>query len=371
VEFYHIWDRPDTFDQLKKFLGQFHKVALPDFEKSLYFHQDLNAVRHLFRVTSGLDSMVMGETEILGQVKKAYQLASSMKSTGPILNALFQRSFYVAKLLQSATKVYEGSLSVSSVAVQLAEKIFGDLSSKVVLLVGAGKMSEQTVQRLVERGVRGIIASNRSYEKAQNLAEKFGGKSIRFDDIQQVSSQVDIIISSTAAPHFILHKENVSRLMQERRQRPLFIIDIAVPRDVDPEVNTLDNVYLYNIDDLKGIADKNLEERLKDRQKADEIVESEVGRFMNWYQSLGIRPTIQKLQEKFEKIRLEELQKTREYLKDLNETQWSQIDYLTQRVIKNILHEPLTQLKENVDGKYMLNLSQVLKDLFRLEEYQK
>jgi glutamyl-tRNA reductase len=301
-------------------------------------------------------------------VKKAYSLASSIKSTGPILNALFQRSFYVSKLLQSATKIYEGSLSVSSVAVQLAEKIFGDLSTKVVLLIGAGKMSEQTVQRLVKRGVRGIIASNRSYEKAQSLAEKFGGKAIRFDEIGQVSNQVDIIISSTSAPHFILHRENVSRLMQERRQRPLFMIDIAVPRDVDPEVNTLDNVYLYNIDDLKGIADKNLEARLKDREKADEIIESETQRFMNWYQGLGIRPTIQKIQEKLEKIRVEELQKTREYLKGLDEHQWNQVDYLTQRVIKNILHQPLSQLKEKADGRHGLNLAQVLKDLFQLEE---
>ncbi|MBI1870376.1 MAG: glutamyl-tRNA reductase [Chlamydiae bacterium] len=289
VEFYKVWDRSDSLESLAKFLGQFHKVSIPDFEKSLYFYEGRDAVRHLFRVASGLDSMVVGETEVLGQVKKAYQLASEIQSTGLILNTLFQKSFYVAKLLQSTTKIHEGSLSVSSVAVQLAEKIFGSLFSKTVLLVGAGKVSEQTVRKLVEKGVKGIIASNRSFEKAQSLAQKFSGKAIRFDEIKTQGIEADILISSTAAPHFILHREDVLELMDRRRQHSLFMIDIAVPRDIDPEVNALDNVYLYNIDDLKGIAEKNLQERLKECEKADALVEEETGRFMNRYQVMITR----------------------------------------------------------------------------------
>lgn len=280
VEFYQVWDRNDSFKDLANFLGQFHQVSIPEFENSLYFYRNEDAVRHLFHVASGLDSMVLGETEVLGQVKKAYQLASSIQATGPILNTLFQRSFYVSKFLRSSTKIYEGSLSVSSVAVQLAEKIFGDLSTKIALLVGAGEMSEQTVRRLVDRGVRGIISSNRSFDKAVTLAETFHGRAVRFDEMLTVAREVDIVISSTSCPHFILHRGDVERLMQERRQRPLFMIDIAVPRDIDPEVNSLDNVYLYNIDDLKGIADKNLEERLKDKQKVEQVIESEVEKFM-------------------------------------------------------------------------------------------
>ncbi|MBI1884045.1 MAG: glutamyl-tRNA reductase [Chlamydiae bacterium] len=281
VELYHVWDRSDSYESLSQFLSQFHQVSLPDFEKSLYFYRDDEAVRHLFRVASGLDSMVVGEKEVLGQVKKAYFLASSTGATGPLLNVLFQRSFYVAKRLQNETTLHSGSISVSSVAVQLAQMIFGELNTKTILLVGAGKMSEQTVQRLVERGVKGMIASNRSYEKAQALAQKFEGQAVRLDEIHQVARDVDIVISSTAAPHFILHQNEVSGWMKERRQRPLLMIDIAVPRDIDPEVNRLDNVYLYNIDDLKAVADQNFKERLKEQEKADSLVESEVKRFMD------------------------------------------------------------------------------------------
>lgn len=371
VEFYHVWDRPDSFESITQFLSQFHKVHLPDFEKSLYFYRDQDAVRHLFRVTSGLDSMVMGETEILGQVKKAYAVASSLKSTGPILNGLFQRSFNVAKLLRTETKVHEGGLSVSSVAVQLAEKIFGDLSSRTVLLIGAGEMSEQTVQRLVHRGVKKIIASNRSFEKAESMAQRFQGRAVRLDDIGSVIHEVDIVISSTAAPHYLIRREDVARFMQDRRQRTLFMIDIAVPRDIDPEVNTLDNVYLYNIDDLKEVTEKNLEESLKERQKAEGMIETEVARFTRWVEGLGIRPTIQKLQERLEKIRLQELEKTKNYLKNLTDEQWVQVDHLTQRVVKNILHTPLTQLKAKEEGRENLDLAQVLSVLFGLEESEK
>ena len=368
VEFYHVWDRSDHFDHLAKFLGQFHKVSFSDYEKSLYFYQNEDTVRHLFRVVSGLDSMVIGEKEILGQVKRAYALAADLKSTGPILNSLFQKAFYVAKNLQVSTGIHEGSLSVSSVAVQLTEKIFGDLSSKSVLLIGAGEMSEQTVERLVEKGIRGIVASNRSFDKAENLAHRFGGRAVHLDDISSVIPQVDIIISSTASPHFILKKDDIIRFMGERKQRPLFIVDIAVPRDVDPEVHSLDNVYLYNIDDLKSIADRNLEKRLKEKQRAEDLVDLEVKRFMQWYEGRGVRPILEKLQKKMEQMRIEELQKTKNYLPHADTSQWEQIDYLTQRLMKRFLEGPLTHVNRNPDDKYAMGLSQVLSDLFQLED---
>lgn len=368
VEFYHVDRRDDTYESLVNYLGSFHNLALAEFEDSLYFHRNREAVRHLFRVCSGLDSMVAGETEVLGQVKKAYQLAVSASSTGPMLNTLFQRAFNVAKMLRVHTRFYEGSLSVSSIAVQLADKIFGDLSSKIVLLIGAGKMSEQTVERLMKKGVRGIIASNRSYDKAVDLAARFQGEAVRLDELQSICSKVDIIISSTAAPHVLLRYEDVQAMMHERRQRPLFIIDIAVPRDVEPQVNRLDNVYLYNIDDLRSIADRNLQQKVREKGRAEELVDQETDRFMRRCGDEGLGATIQKLHHKLENIRAAEVLKTKAALKDLNETEWNEIEYLTQRLVRNILHGPLVRLKENGGDPREMDLSRALAHLFELED---
>jgi glutamyl-tRNA reductase len=233
-----------------------------DFEPYLYLHEGEEAVRHLFSVASGLDSMVLGETEITGQVKHAYQAAQEARLTGRILNRLFQSAFQTAKEIRTRTEIGRGATSVGSVAVGLAEKIFdGDLSQKTVMIIGAGKMGEACVRHLAKKCARSVLVSNRSYERAQALAAEFGGQAVRFDGCLEALAEADIVVSSTGCPHTILHHEQVRGVMSARRNRPLFLIDIAVPRDIDPSVESLDNVYLYNIDDLEALVRENLRHR--------------------------------------------------------------------------------------------------------------
>ena len=234
------------------------------------------AARHLFRVASGLDSMVLGETEIFGQVKKAYQLACDAKGTGRRMNKLFQQAFRVGKLVRSSTRIQQGSTSVGSVAVELAEKIFGDLGGCHVMVIGAGEMSRQTAQSLRSRGASSIFVSNRSYDKAEELAAELDGEAVRFDDWEGTMKNVDIVVTSTSAPHYILHPEMVSHAIQHRGGRSLFMIDIAVPRDIDPAINEIDNVYLYDIDDLERIAEIARVEREKQIAACDLVIERHI-----------------------------------------------------------------------------------------------
>lgn len=244
-----------------------------------------DAVRHLFRVVSGLDSMVLGETEILGQVKKAYQTAQEVKATSRNLNKLFQRAFNVAKEVRTQTNITRGSVSVGSVAVELAERIFGKLASCQVMILGAGEMSELTAGALQARGVRSIFVANRSHERALVLAEKMGGKAVHFEDWTREFSEVDILIGSTAAPHYVLTRKQLEPVMSARRQRPLFCIDLAVPRDIDPEVNNLDGVYLYDIDSLQAIATQSMEVRRSELTHCEALIDKHVGEFTAWLRS--------------------------------------------------------------------------------------
>ena len=238
-----------------------------------------DAARHLFRVVSGLDSMVLGETEIFGQVKAAYQTALKAGATGRLLNKLFQRAFSVGKQVRNETTIQRGSTSVGSVAVDLAEKIFGDLRECHVLLIGAGEMSRTCGQSLMSRGARSIIISNRSYERAVELAAEMGGKAMHFEDWESVIHDTDIVISSTSAPHFVVKPELVEPAMRKRHGRPLFIIDIAVPRDVDPRVNEIEEVYLYDVDALQAIADEGRRERERALTLCEEIIEEQLRKF--------------------------------------------------------------------------------------------
>ncbi len=252
-------------------------------DKSAFFsHDRANSVRHLFRVVCGLDSMVLGETEILGQVKKAYRTAHENGATSRNLNKLFQRAFNVAKEVRSKTNITRGSVSVGSVAVDLAEKIFGKLSHCRVMILGAGETSEMTAGALQARGVRGIFVANRSHERAIALAEKMGGRAIHFDSWAGEFHDVDILIGSTAAPHHVITREQIAPLMKARRDRPLFCIDLAVPRDIDPAVNDLDGVYLYDIDSLQAEADRSMAIRRQDLVVCDGMIERHVVEFQNW-----------------------------------------------------------------------------------------
>ena len=258
--------------ELKKFFADIHAQTEPSGQE-LYSLHEPHSVHHLFKVACGLDSMVLGETEILGQLKQAYDLALKSGNTGARLNKTFQRAFNVAKQVRTETNIQRGSISVASVAVELAEKIFSTLEGHEVMVIGAGDTSEKTARALLSRGAKSIVVANRSHERAEVLAKDLGGRAVKFDDWSREFEKVDIAISSTAAPHHILDRAKLEPLMKLRRNRPLLLIDIAVPRDIDPEVNHLDNVYLYNVDDLQTIADDYLGQRKEEIVKCEAIIE--------------------------------------------------------------------------------------------------
>jgi glutamyl-tRNA reductase len=271
---------PETaFAELKKFLITQHAFdgALGD---ELYFFAEPHSLHHLFKVASGLDSMVIGETEIFGQLKKAYELAFHHKHTGARLNKAFQRAFNVAKHIRTETNIQRGSVSVMSAAVELAEKIFSSLAEHEVLVIGAGETSEKTARALLSRGARGVVVTNRSPERATALAAELGGRAVPFEQWPEEFEQIDIAISSTAAPHHILDRAKLEPLMKRRKHRPLLLIDIAVPRDIDPAVSELDNVYLYNVDDLQSIADDYLNLRQEEVARCEKIIAGKVAVLM-------------------------------------------------------------------------------------------
>lgn len=262
---------PETLSRLRGFLAQTRKCEVP-LGSEVYSHGEPHSLEHLFKVACGLDSMVLGETEILGQIKKSYDLALQSKHTGGRLNKAFQRAFYVAKHIRTSTNIQRGSVSVGSAAVELAEKIFSSLDKRNVLVIGAGDTSEKTARALQSRGASNIIVSNRSFDRAAALAADLGGRAIRFEDWGSEFHQIDIAISSTSAPHYVLDRAKLEPIMKLRRGRPLLLIDIAVPRDIDPAVNQLESVYLYNIDDLQAIADSYLKQRQQEVSKCEAFI---------------------------------------------------------------------------------------------------
>jgi glutamyl-tRNA reductase len=268
-------DPARAFGDLKAFLTGFHAYAGP-LTNELYALREPQSLHHLFQVACGLDSMVLGETEILGQLKQAYEIARRHQHTGSRLNKAFQRAFHVAKHVRTETNIQRGSVSLASVAVELAGKIFSTLGEHEVMVVGAGDTSEKTARALLSRGARSVIVANRSFDRAQALAAALGGRAVSFDDWANEFERVDIVISSTAAPHYLLDRARLAPLMKRRRNRPLLLIDIAVPRDIDPEVNFLENVYLYNVDDLQAIADDYLKQRQVEVARCEAIIAEKV-----------------------------------------------------------------------------------------------
>lgn len=283
MEVYGVAPQPqEGFETIERFLRNLHAPATAEIDQSLYRFAEPESIRHLFRVASGLDSMVVGETEVFGQVKDAYEIARRAHTTGRMLNQLFQKTFQVAKLVRTNTDIGKGNVSVASVAVDLAEKIFGDLGARRVMVLGAGDTSEKTARALLSRGVHSVIVSSRNFDRAAALAKELHGLAVHFEDWEREFAGVDIVISSTSAPHFILPKQKLIPLMKLRRQRPLFLIDIAVPRDVEPSVNELDNVFLYNIDDLQGVAQENRKLREMELTRCEEIIQSKVAQVQSW-----------------------------------------------------------------------------------------
>jgi glutamyl-tRNA reductase len=280
--------------------GEFRDSSAPDFferfyrnlrtgdESHLFRLWASQCVRHLFRVASGLESMVIGETEIFGQVKRAYEFAMGAKTTGKLLNRLFQKSFQVGKQVRSSTGITRGNVSVGSVAVELAEQLFGDLNGCKIMILGAGETSEKTARSFRSRGAQQIFVSNRSFERAEALAAITGGRAIRFDDWEREFQDLDVLVSSTAAPHVILTPENLAPLLRTRRHRPLFIIDLAIPRDIDPAVNNLDGVYFYDLDALQSIAERTLQVRRQEAENCHRLIDQHVLDFQLWIERTAL-----------------------------------------------------------------------------------
>jgi glutamyl-tRNA reductase len=335
---------------------------------SLFTYEDQDAVRHIFRVASSLDSMVIGEPQILGQIKEAYSNATKEKTTGVILNRLLHRAFHTAKRVRTETGISDAAVSVSYAAVELAKKIFYDFQGKKVLLIGAGEMAELAARHLLSQGVSVIAVANRTFQKAVEVAQSFKGLPVSFEEIGAQLLEADIVISSTAAPGYVITHDQVKGSMKKRRNRPLFFIDIAVPRDVEPAVNDLENVYVYDIDDLKGIVQVNIGQRQEEAVKAERIVEEEVIKFEQWLRTLEVVPTIVSLKEKAETIRQAELKKSLSSLGELSLPQLKSLETLTLSITEKILNDPILFLKQKADRPLGKTYLDTARRLFRLDQ---
>ncbi len=336
----------------------------------LYIHIDQDAVKHLFRVACSLDSMVVGEPQILGQIKDAYRQATEAKAPGVVLNRLLHKAFSVAKRVRTETRIGSSAVSISYAAVELAKKIFGELQGKTALLIGAGEMAELAAEHLISNGVERIVVANRTLERALALARRFNGSTVPWEELVEELRKTDIIVSSTGSPNLILTREQVRKRMRARRNRPLFFIDIAVPRDIDPEVNRIDNVYLYNIDDLQGIVEINRAERIKEAARAEHIISAEALKFDAWLRTLEVVPTIVSLREKAEQIREAEIHKTLGNLHSLSSGEVEAIHILTRSVVNKLLHDPILFLKRISTRSRKDFYLDVTRKLFRLDEDQ-
>ncbi len=353
--------------ETKGFIAEFNKIPLDNFEDSLYIHEGNDAVRHVFRVASSLDSMVVGEPQILGQVKEAYRTATEENTSGVILNRLLHRTFFVAKRIRTETGIGDHAVSISYAAVELARKIFGVLNDKTVMLIGAGEMAELAVEHLIRNNAAKLWVANRTFEKGVELAKQFKGQAIRFEEIPESLKTVDIIISSTGAPDYVIQRDQVKDVLRKRKNRPLFFIDIAVPRDIDPEINRLNNSYVYDIDDLKGVIDENIEDRRKEAIKAERIVDEAVIRFREWYESLNVVPTIVALRNKMQTIAAAELKKTLQSSK-IPEQEAEAIHKMADSLIKKILHDPTLFLKQQSMRKDNSFYIDAVRKMFKLDE---
>jgi len=331
---------------LAAFLAGYHRRPASEVDPFLYRLEDEHAVRHAFRVAASLDSMVLGEPQILGQVKEAYQIAEKAGSLGSVLSALRHRSIAAAKRARTETGIGENAVSVSYVAVELARKIFGDLRDRNVLMVGAGKMSELAARHLVRGGARATVLGGRTFEKAGQLASALGGKAAPFESLRAELSRADVVISGTGAPGLVITREDVQAACSGRRQRPLFLIDIAVPRDIDPGAADLPGVFLYDLDGLKSVAEANLRERRREASAAEALVEREAREFLEWRRSLEVVPLLVELRQRADEIRRAELEKARKRLGPLTPEQEQALEAVTSAIVNKLLHPPTVHLKE-------------------------
>ncbi|MBN1548976.1 MAG: glutamyl-tRNA reductase [Syntrophaceae bacterium] len=358
----------EALSQIKSFVQKQGAFSPEELERHCYIHADEQAVHHLFRVAASLDSMVMGEPQILGQVKESYREAVDCDATGILLNKILHHAFRVAKRVRTETGIASHAVSVSYAAVELAKKIFGNLAGKTILLVGAGEMAELAARHLLQNGAGRILIANRTFERSLQLADQFKGEAIRFDELAEHLSDADIVITSTGSPSHVISREMVASALYRRKNRLLFLIDIAVPRDIDPAAARLDNVYLYNIDDLQDIVDENRSIRQKEAEKAEAIVTEEVQRYWEWYNTLEVVPTIVSLKEKTTDIIRCELERSSSWLQSLKDEDRSHIEMLVSSVVNKILHDPIVGLKDKSMDQSAKPYVAAIKHLFNLED---
>ena len=337
-----------TGDMAEQILCNWAKARgtdVEDLRPYVYVHRNLEAVRHLFSVASSLDSMVLGEPQILGQLKTAYRKAVKSRATGVILNRLLHKAFSVAKRVRTETAVASSAVSISYAAVELAKRIFGDMREHKAMLVGAGEMAELAAMHLLQSGINEILVANRTHARGQELAKQFNGRAISFEQMPHYLLDVDIIITSTGSQEPIIRARDIRVALKARKNRPMFFIDIAVPRDIDPDVNGLDNVYLYDIDDLREVVEENLATRRDEAAKAAEIVNEEVAYFSKWLASLDMQPTIVDLIKKSQAIAEEELAKTLKRLGPVDDSTRDALEAMASSLVRKLNHDPIMFLK--------------------------
>ncbi|MBF0344082.1 MAG: glutamyl-tRNA reductase [Nitrospirae bacterium] len=338
-------------ERIKDFLSGFHSLERSRLDKALYVYYDDDGVKHIFRVASSLDSMVLGEPQILGQLKNSFDLSLSHKTSGIILNRLMKKAISVAKRVRTQTRIAENAVSIGYAAVELSRKIFNNLDNKVFMLLGAGDMAELAARHLTNCGVKEVVVANRTYERGCALAKEFSGRAIQFSDFKKELVNADIVICSTGASNYVITHHEMERIMKDRRLRSVFIIDISVPRNIDPDINKIDNVYLYDIDDLQGVVDTNMNERQKEAIKATNIIDEDVESFNKWLHSLDTVPTIVALREMADEIKKDELTKLFNRLNNIEEKDRKSIEIMANTLVNKLIHPPTVALKESAEDK--------------------
>jgi len=370
VELYAASRNPESaITELKRFLAEQHRLHSEQLAPHLYQYEGEGAIRHVLRVAASLDSMVIGEPQILGQIKTAYCHASEFKTAGVILNRFLHKAFSVAKRVRTETAIASSAVSVSFAAVELARKIFDTLDDKTVMLIGAGEMCELAAKHFVNNGVKKVMVTNRTFARAEKLAAEFdGGIPVSFENFREQLYRVDIVLSSTGAPDYVLEAKKVKEIIKARRYKPMFLIDIAVPRDIDPLANKLDGIYLYDVDDLQGVVQANLKEREKEAAKAEKIIDGEIVQFQKWMSSLEVKPTIVGLRRKLDDVRKAEVEKTLSNLNGLDKKERKAIEAMANAIVNKILHHPTSILKQSQEGSDGNMYVDAVRTLFDLPE---
>jgi glutamyl-tRNA reductase len=335
---------------------------------SLYMLTDDAAALHVFRVAAGLDSLIPGEAQILGQVRGAYELAKAADTAGPLLHRLFRQALRVGRRVRNETAIGENPASISSAAAELAERVFGSLEGRRILILGAGKMSDLATVNLVSRGVESVFVANRSLERAERLASRFGGRAVGLDEVERELEHADVVVASTSARGFVLSAAQVERAMGKRRGRPIFFIDIAVPRDIDPAVNEIEGCYLYDVDDLERVVEESVAGRKEEAVRAEAIVTEESQAFRDWQLSLDVVPAIASLRALAESIREAELERAEGRLGTLSPSQRRAVESLTAQIVNKLLHPPTVRMKEAAAAADGVLYADAIRHLFALED---